>query len=304
MRRQTTPRTWIGTGAQVVRHVRVCGEGHLATATRIELERQGIHRDSDYLLPSLRPALIIACADSEADQSINDAAQQALDEGSPLLLCCLAGPVVRLGPLIEPCVFAAWPQPTPPGSPHAPWPSPNSSPHQRPSAPGAAQSASPHPPPPPPVPEPPESASPHQSPPMPEPLEAASPHQRPPVAESPESASPHQPPPVAESPGPASSHQPSPVPETRASASPQPATSTPNSAAALSQPFHGPSRSRGGTPREPDAPLNPHARLAALLVSNQALNFLLDARNQCVLDRVVELNPWSMESKGYRVFHN
>lgn len=210
-----------------MRHVRVCGEGHLATATRIELERQGIHRDSDYLLPSLRPALIIACADSEADQSINDAAQQALDEGSPLLLCCLAGPVVRLGPLIEPCVLAAWPQPTPPGSPHAP-----------------------------------------------------------------------------EAPGPASSHQPSPAPGSRASASPRPATSTPNSAASPRQPSHGPGRPLGGTPREPDAPLNPHARLAALLVSTQALNFLLGARNQCVLDRVVELNPWSMESKGYRVFHN
>jgi hypothetical protein len=41
-----------------------------------------------------------------------------------------------------------------------------------------------------------------------------------------------------------------------------------------------------------------------LLVSAQALNFLLGARNQCVMDRVVELNPWSMESTGYRVFHN
>src|SRR3569832_2229346 len=116
MRRQTTPRTWIGTEAQVVRHVRVCGEGHLATATRIERERQGIHRDSDSLLPSLRPALIIACADSEADESFNDAAQQAFAEGSPLLLCCLAGPVVRVGPLIEPCAYLAgpaWSQPAP-----------------------------------------------------------------------------------------------------------------------------------------------------------------------------------------------
>src|SRR3569832_284457 len=124
MRRQTTPRTWIGTEAQVVRHVRVCGEGHLATATRIELERQGIHRDSDSLLPSLRPALIIACADSEADDSFNDAAQQAFEDGSPLLLCCLAGPVVRVGPLIEPCAYltdAAWSTPTPtsPASPLA-----------------------------------------------------------------------------------------------------------------------------------------------------------------------------------------
>src|SRR5947207_15214461 len=97
-----TSRTWLGTDAHVIRHVRVCGDGHLATATRIELERQGIHCDTDYLLPSLRPPLVIACADSEADQSFTDAAQQALDEGSPLLLCCLAGPIVRLGPLIDP----------------------------------------------------------------------------------------------------------------------------------------------------------------------------------------------------------
>src|ERR1700751_2061912 len=114
MRRQTTPRTWIGTEAQVVRHVRVCGEGRLGAATRIELERQGIHRDSDSLLPSLRPALIIACADSEADDSFNDAAQQTPEHGSPPLLCCLAGPVVRIGPLTEPCIFApAWTQAEP-----------------------------------------------------------------------------------------------------------------------------------------------------------------------------------------------
>src|SRR6201998_3303184 len=108
MRRPTTKRhgaasrTWLGTDAQVIRHVRVCGDGHLATATRIELERQGIHRDTDYLLPSLRPALVIACADSEGDQSFPRAWEQAPDGGSPFLLCCLAGPVVRLGPLIDP----------------------------------------------------------------------------------------------------------------------------------------------------------------------------------------------------------
>ena len=194
MRRSTTnrwPRTWLGTDAQVVRHVRVCGEGHLATATRIELERQGIQRDTDYLLPSLRPTLVIACADSEADQCLNDAAQQALDEGSPLLLCCLAGPAVRLGPLIDPAACfasAAWSQPAPnPTSPE--WTL--------------------------------------------------------------------APPPEA----------------TR-------------------------------TRRTPNQPLNPAARLGALLISAQALNFLLGARNQCVLGRVIELNPCSMESKGYRVFHN
>src|SRR5206468_125313 len=103
---RNSSRTWVGTDAQVIRHVRVCGEGYLATATRIELERQGIHRDTDYLLPSLRPALVIACADSEADQYLNDAALRALEEGSPLLLCCLDGPIIRLGPLIAPYACA------------------------------------------------------------------------------------------------------------------------------------------------------------------------------------------------------
>jgi hypothetical protein len=196
-------RTWLGTDAQVVRHVRVCGDGHLATATRIELERQGIHRDTDYLLPSLRPALVIACADSDADQSFIDAAQQALDEGSPLLLCCLAGPVVRLGPLIDPYACfagAAWCQP-------------------------AAASPSP-----------------------PSPSWVSPPKQQTHLAQRPLLPS--------------------------------------------------------GRPTKAGAPLSPEARLGALLVSAQALNFLLGARNQCVMDRVVELNPWSMESTGYRVFHN
>jgi hypothetical protein len=173
----------VGTDAKVVRHVHVCGDGHLATATRIELERLGIHRDTDYLLPSLRPALVIACADSEADQSFNDVAQQAVEEGSPLLFCCLVGRIVRLGPLIDPsaCFLT---------------------------------------------------------------LELP---QRPPDSS-----------------------------------------------------YNPPEQIRGTAGAEP--PLNLYARLGALLISAQALNFLLGARNQCVLDRVVELNPWSMESKGYRVF--
>jgi len=220
MRRQTTSRTWIGTEAQVVRHVRVCGEGHLATATRIELERQGIHRDSDYLLPSLRPALVIACADSEAEQCLNDAAQQALDEGSPLLLCCLAGPVVRLGPLIDPASCFA--------SPARSQPAPNST---SPTSPSPAWTA----------------------------------------PSSPEAAR---------------------SPASPSSVSPSPAAAAPH--------FVHPPRAEQSAPASP----TPAARLGALLVSTQALNFLLGARNQCVLDRVVELNPWSMESKGYRVFHN
>ena len=180
-----TPRTWVGTDAKVVRHVHVCGDGHLAIATRLELKRLGIHRDTDYLLPSLRPALVIACADSEADLSFNDVAQQAVVEGSPLLFCCLVGRIVRLGPLIDPSAcFLGLDLP-----------------------------------------------------------------QRPPD----------------------SSYHPPGDPAAIAEAEPQ---------------------------------LNLYARLGALLVSAQALNFLLGARNQCVRDRVVELNPWSMESKGYRVFPN
>jgi hypothetical protein len=164
-----------------VRHVRVCGDGHLAIATRIELKRLGIQRDTDYLLPSLRPALVIACADCEADRSFNDVAQQAADEGSPLLFGCLVGRIVRLGPLIDPstCFLTTELPPQPPDCSNTP-----------PEEPGVA---------------------------------------------------------------------------------------------------------------EADPPLNLYARLGALLISAQALNFLLGARNQCVLDRVVELNPWSMESKGYRV---
>jgi len=176
-----TSRTWLGTDAKVVRHVRVCGDGHLAVATRIELKRLGIHRDTDYLLPSLRPALVIACADSEADRSFNDAAQQACEEGSPLLFGCLIGRMVRIGPLIDPstCFLTLdYPQ-LPPDSSYTP-----------PLDPGVA---------------------------------------------------------------------------------------------------------------EADPPLNLYARLGALLISAQALNFLLGARNQCVSDRAVEFNPWSMESKGYRV---
>jgi len=175
-------RDWLGTDAQVVRHVRVCGDGHLAVATRIELNRLGIQRDTDYLLPSLRPDLVIACADSEGDCSFIDVAQRAAAEGSPLLFACLVGRTLRLGPLID-------------------------------SSGGFLTTEAP---------------------------------QRP----APRSSSP------------ASQH-------------------------------------RGVA--EADPPLNLHARLGALLISAQALNFLLGARDLCVRDRTVEFNPWSMESKGYRV---
>jgi len=184
-----TSRDWLGTDAKVVRHVRVCGDGHLAVATRIELNRLGIHRDTDYLLPSLRPALVIACADSEADRSFNDLAQQAADEGSPLLFGCLVGRIVRLGPLIDPSTcFCA-----------------------------------------------------------------------------------------------------TDIPQ-----------QTPDSSYYMPRPDYMPRRGPGVA--EADPPLNLYARLGALLISAQALNFLLGARNQCVLERAIEFNPWSMESKGYNVF--
>ena len=174
-----TSRDWVGTDAKVIRHVIVCGAGDLAAATRIELRRLGIQRDSDYLLPSLRPALVIVCADSEEDRSFNDVAQQAANEGSPLLFGCLVGRLLRIGPLIDPstCFITTEPAQRPPDS----------------------------------------------------------------TCNPPETA-------------------------------------------------------------EAERPLNLYARLGALLLSAQALNFLLGARNQCVRERTVEFNPWSMESKGYSVF--
>jgi hypothetical protein len=176
-------RTWVGTDAKVVRHVRVFGDGHLAAATRSELERLGIHRDTDYLLPALRPPLVIACGDSEDDQSFGDFARRASEEGCPLLLACLNGQVVRVGPLIDSadeCFIAMQPS--------------------------------------------------------------------------------------------------------------QPDATTPAS------PSHIPGSDAGEA-----EPRGLYARLGALLICAQTLNFLLGARNQCVLGRVVELNPWSMESKSYRV---
>jgi hypothetical protein len=177
-------RDWLGTDAKVVRHVRVCGAGHLAVATRIELSRLGIQRDSDFLLPSLRPDLVIACADSETDQSFHPVAQRAINEGSPLLFGCMAGRILRLGPLIDPATCFATGEP-------------------------------PHPP------------------------------------------------------------------------------------QAVPSPACGSSEELGVA--EADPQLNLHARLGALLISAQALSFLLGARNQCVLERAVEFNPWSLESRGYKV---
>ena len=174
--KEPAPRTWLGTAAQVIRHVDVCGVGQLANATRIELSRLGIHRDTDYLLPSVASPLLIACADSESDDSFHEGAQLAADYGFPLLLACLAGRLIRVGPLIL-------------------------SEREMPSAGRGIGRRTPRP---------------------------------------------HR---IAE-------------------AAPQPGL---------------------------------EARLGALLIGAQTLNFLLGRRPLWVLDKVLELNPWSMESKGYRI---
>ncbi len=172
-----TARTWAGTDAKVVRHVHVCGVGQLATATRIELVRLGIHRDSDCQLPSLHPPLVIACGDSEADESFDEGAAHAFDIGSPLLLACLSGRLVRIGPLIQP------PDDGPAG-----------------------------------------------------PIQVA-------------------------------------------------------------QYLH----PAGIAEAQAEPGLSLYARLGALLIAAQALNFLLGTRHPCVLNQVIELNPWSMESRSYKV---
>lgn len=238
-------RDWLGTDAKVVRHVRVCGDGHLAVATRIELNRLGIQRDSDYLLPSLRPDLVIACADSETDQSFHPPVQRAINEGSPLLFGCLVGRVLRLGPLIDPstCFVVIDPTQEVMESPlheltdlaHE-----TIDPMHQSSAPSHTPARDPY------APE--ADAAPYAA--------ARTETPRPGVAE----------PRVTETPRPGVAEAPHP-----------------------------------GV-AEADPPLNLYARLGALLISAQALNFLLGARNQCIRDRAVEFNPWSMESKAYRVF--
>jgi len=186
-------RTWLGTDTKVVRHVHVFGSGYLAAATRLELSRLGIHRETDYHLPPLLPPLVIACSDSESDSSFRDSAQRLMEERSPLLFASLVGRLVRIGPLIEPralCIARRRGGDAAPDSSY-----------------GAA---------------------------------------------------------CAESPG----------------------TEPQGSLACVA---------------EPDPSLGLQARLGALLIAAQALNFLLGARNQCVLDRVIELNAFTAESKTYRV---
>lgn len=182
-------RTWIGTDAKVVRHIRVHGCGHLAAAVRIELVRLGISRESDYLLAALHPALLIACGDRETDPCFDEAATRAAEQASPLLLACLNGHFVRIGPLVEPAKDCGPPMICPPEKP------------------ATAETVDAH-----------ETGLAH---------------------------------------------------ETRIA--------------------------------EADPRSSLYARLGALLVGAQALSFLMGTRSQCVLDRVVELNPWSIESRSYKL---
>jgi hypothetical protein len=201
--REPTARTWLGTAAQVVRHVDVCGMGQLANATRIELSRLGIHRDTDYLLPSVASPLLIACGDSETDESFHEGAQRAAQNGFPILLACLTGRVIRVGPLILPEREMPWPGRSPDH--------PISQRHRR------------------------------------GPREISHLGRR------------------------------------------------------ASLPVVSREIARGCSVAEAGPLPGLQARLGALLISAQTLNFLLGRQPLWVLDKVLELNPWSMESKGYRI---
>jgi hypothetical protein len=87
---------------QLVRQVSVFGTGHLAMATRVELIRVGLHRDSDYQLPQLLSPLFIACTDLENDPTIAEVALRASEARAPILFACLTVPMLRIGPLVEP----------------------------------------------------------------------------------------------------------------------------------------------------------------------------------------------------------
>jgi hypothetical protein len=177
------------TAPKLVRHVHLYGAGHLASATRLELARLGIHRDTEYQLPPLLPPLLIACSDCEKDSSFPEVARRAVENRSPMLFAHLAGHVVRIGPLVEPreaCFSRV---------------------HDRREA-GYSS------------------------------YMAGGQHSEPGIALG-----------VAEA----------------------------------------------------DLRTGLSARLGAVLVAAQALNFLQGARNQCVLDTLVEINPLTMESKAYRV---
>jgi len=178
---------------RMVRQVRLQGTGHLAAATRIELRRMGLLREIDYELPELLPPLVIVCADAEGDQGTAAEALRATENRWPVLMACLAVPLIRIGPLVEP---------------------------------GTAPS------------------------PRDGPLDT------------------------------------SPAIFNAARATSGAGRGAPSSAGAVS---------------EPDLKTTLCVRVGALLVAAQALSFLQGARNQCVLNRLIEVNPLSIESRAYQV---
>jgi hypothetical protein len=220
--------------------VHVCGTGYLAAATRVELARLGIHRDADYHLPPLHPPLVIACGDSEDDEAFDVATVLASRQHSPLLLACLTGDLVRIGPLIEP-----------PGTHH--------------------------------------------------PIRGGGPPER--ALKAHDSVRPHRAARLHDASG---LRDPSGLRDARTSPPPDTSGSadTSRAAADLAAAFDLPSSARQARLTgiaEADPRLSLPSRVGALLVCAQTLSFLLGARNRCVVGRVVEMNPWSIESRAYKV---
>jgi hypothetical protein len=190
---------------RMVRQVRLRGAGHLAAASRIELRRVGLLREVDYGLPELLPPLVIVCADVEGDHGIAHEALRATADRCPVLMACLAVPLIRIGPLVEPATA--------------------SSPRERPTT-GAGRDAS--------------------------------------------------------------------VDGRYASAAPAPHR--------FNAGHSGHARAgASASVSEPDLKTTLCVRVGALLVAAQALSFLQGARNQCVLNTLVEVNPLSIESRAYQV---
>jgi hypothetical protein len=180
---------------RMVRQVRLQGDGQLAAATRVELRRLGLLREIDYELPELLPPLVIVCSDVDGDQGVAGEALRAAADRCPILMACLAVPLIRIGPLVEPASAVG-----------SPWPGWR---NRRASTPGARRTYA------------------------------------------------------------------------RSSA--------------------GAGASSGATVSEPDLKTTLCVRVGALLVAAQALSFLQGARNQCVLNTLIEVNPLSIESRAYQV---
>jgi hypothetical protein len=193
---------------RMVRRLRLHGSGFLASATRLELGRMGLMRESHYDLPELLPPLVIVCSDREADPGLAGAALLAAESLSPVLLACLAVPLIRIGPLVEP---------------------ENATPSRILSARANAVAA-------------------------------------------------------RTTNGPSARNAPS---ARTSKAYPQ---------------SGGPEETSSGTAvAEPDLKTSLCVRVGALLIAGQALSFLQGARNQCVVDTMIEVNPLSIESKAYQV---